>query len=96
MAVAGRVTAVDETGRVRELHTGDPLYADEMLVAALGAIASVHLSNGGVFAVAAGTVAVLDSDVYDHDGATDDGSLRLTDVQHVLRWLQPTAHRSVA
>lgn len=80
----GRVTAVTEAGVARELHAGDALYADEMLVAAIKSGASVRLTNGRKLELAPGTVAVLDSDVCDCDDGPDDGSARLCDVQRVL------------
>lgn len=85
ITVFGRVTAVTEAGAAREMHAGDPLYADEMLVAAIKSGASVRLTNGRKLELAPGTVAVLDSDVYDCDDGADDGSARLCDVQLVLR-----------
>jgi hypothetical protein len=95
-AVYGRVTAVTEAGLTRDLSTGDALFAEEMLVAAMEAGASVRLTNGGKFELAPGTVAVLDSDVCDHDDEIDDGSAHLRDVQLALRLLNTSARGAVA
>lgn len=85
IAAFGRVTAVTEEGLTRELRAGDALYADDMLVAAINSGATVRLTNGSKLELAPGTVAVLDSDVYDRDDGPDDGSAHLRDVQLVLR-----------
>lgn len=95
-AVCGRVTGVDEHGRARVLSRGEPVFADETLVAALDATACVHLLSGGEVFVAAGKLVVLDADVFEYDECVDDGSLRLADVQRVLRWSQPAGRQSVA
>lgn len=92
----GRVTAVTEAGGARELRAGDALYADEMLVAAINSGASLRLSNGRKLELAPGTVAVLDSDVCDCDDGPDDGSLRLCDVQLVLRVVDRAMRGAVA
>jgi hypothetical protein len=95
-AVCGRVTGVDEHGRARVLRRGEPVFADDTLVAALDAAASVRLLSGGEVFVARGKLVVLDADVFEHDECVDDGSLCLADVQRVLRWLQPAGRQSVA
>lgn len=84
ISAAGRVTVVTEQGQTRELQAGDALHADDMLVAALGAEATVRLLSGRRLELASGTVAVLDSDVCDSGDGFDDGSARLCDVQRVL------------
>jgi hypothetical protein len=84
ISAVGRVTVVTEQGQTRELRVGNPVHADEMLVAALGAAATVRLLNGRKLELTSGTVAVLDSDVCDTGDGVDDGSVRLRDVQRVL------------
>lgn len=95
-AVCGRVTSVDERGYARVLRRGEPVHADETLVAALDGAATVRLSAGGELFVAPGTLVVLDTDVFELDQSADDGSVHLADVQRVLRWLRPAGRRSVA
>jgi hypothetical protein len=84
VSAVGRVTAVTEQGQTRELRVGDALHADDMLVAALDAAATVRLLSGRKLELAPGTVLVLDSDVCDPGDGFDDGSARLCDVQRVL------------
>ncbi len=95
-AVCGRVTGVDEHGRARVLSRGEPVFADDTLVAALDAAATVRLSSGACLHVAPGKLVVLDSDVFETDESADNGSLRLADVNRVLRWFDSPARRSVA
>lgn len=95
-AVCGRVTGVDERGCARVLRRGEPVFADEMLVAALDATASVRLLSGGEVFVARGKLVVLDADVFEYDEGVDDGSLYLADVQRVLGGLRQVGHQSVA
>lgn len=95
-AVCGRVTCVDDRGYARILRRGEPVHADDTLIAALDAAASVRLLSGAELFVAPGTLVVLDSDVFDHDESADDGSLYLADVQRVLRWLRQIERQSVA
>lgn len=84
ISAVGRVTVVTEQGQTRALRVGNAVHADEMLVAALDAAATVRLLNGRKLELASGTVAVLDSDVCDAGDGVDDGSARLRDVQRVL------------
>lgn len=84
IAASGRVTVVTEQGQTRELRVGDAVHADDMLVAALDAAATVRLLNGRKLELTSGTVAVLDSDVWDGEDGSDGGSARLRDVQRVL------------
>lgn len=95
-AVCGRVTAVDINGQARQLRLHDPVFCDDMLIAALDSAANVRLVSGTELYVAPGTTAVLNADVFEHDESADDGSLCFSDVQHALDLLQPPARRSVA
>lgn len=95
-AVRGRVTCVDENGNARLLRHGEPVFADDTLIAAQDAAATVRLSSGARLQVAPGKLVVLDSDVFETGESADDGSLRLADVQRVLRWFDSPARRSVA
>lgn len=95
-AVRGRVTCVDENGNARLLRRGEPLFADDTLIAAQDAAATVRLSSGARLQVAPGRLMVLDSDVFETGESADDGSLRLADVSQVLGWLDSPARRSVA
>ncbi len=95
-ALDGRVTAVGEAGQARVLGVGDPVHADETLITALGATATVRLHCGSELRLGHGALAVLDADVFEPEESADSGSVRLTDVQRVLGWLQSPAHRSVA
>ncbi|MBC7163100.1 MAG: hypothetical protein H5U26_13480 [Immundisolibacter sp.] len=95
-AVCGRVTCVDPNGNTRLLSRGEPVFADDTLVAALDAAAAVQLSSGACLHVAPGKLVVLDADVFETEESADDGSLRLADVNRVLGWLDSPARRSVA
>lgn len=95
-AVCGRVTCVDQNGHARLLRRGEPVFADDTLVAALDAAATVQLSSGACLHLAPGKLVVLDSDVFETEESTDDGSLRVADVNRVLRWFDSPARRSVA
>ena len=95
-ALCGRVTGVDDAGRARVLRRGEPVHANETVVAALDAAATVRLSSGGELFVAPGKLVVLDADVFEHDESADSGTVRLADVQRVLRWFDSAARRSVA
>lgn len=95
-AVCGRVTCVDPNGHARLLCRGEPVFADDTLVAALDAAATVRLSSGARLQVAPGKLVVLDADVFETEESADDGSLRLADVSQVLGWLDSPARRSVA
>ncbi len=95
-AVSGRVTCVDPNGNARLLRGGEPVFADDTLVAALEATATVRLSSGACLQVASGTLVVLDSDVFEIDESADNGSLLLADVNRVLRSFDSPARRSVA
>ena len=96
ICAAGRVTVVTEQGQTREVRTGDAVHADDMLVAALGATATVRLLTGRKLELTPGTVAVLDSDVCDAEDGSDDGSARLRDVQRVLAESNGAARGAVA
>ena len=95
-AVHGRVTGVDEHGCAHVLRHGEPVHANETVVAALDATASVRLLSGGELFVAPGKLVVLDADVFEYDESADNGSVRLADVRQVLRWFDSAARRSVA
>lgn len=94
--IRGRVTCVDENGNARLLRRGEPVFADDTLIAAQDAAATVRLSSGARLQVAPGKLVVLDSDVFETEESADDSSLRLEDVQQVLRWFDSPARRSVA
>lgn len=96
ISTIGRVTVVTELGETRELHGGDALYADDMLVAALDASAAVRLLGGRKLELAPGTAVVLDSDVCDSGDGFDDGSARLQDVQRVLAGADRASRGAVA
>ena len=95
-AISGRVTCVDQNGHARVLRRGEPVFADDTLIAALDAAATVRLSSGACLHVAPGKLVVLDADVFETEESADDGSLRLADVNRVLGWLDSPARRSVA
>lgn len=95
-AVCGRVTCVDPNGNTRLLRRGEPVFADDTLIAALDAAATLQLSSGACLQVAPGKLVVLDADVFETEESADDGSLRLADVSQVLGWLDSPARRSVA
>ena len=96
VSAVGRITVVTEQGQTRELRVGDALHADDMLVVALDSAVTVRLRNGRRLELAAGTIAVLDSDVYDAGDGFDDGSARLRDVQRVLGWTNRAIRGAVA
>ena len=96
VSVFGRVTVVTEQGHTWELCAGDAVHAEDMLVAALDARATVRLHNGRKLDLDPGTVALLDSDVCDAGDDVDEGSARLCDVQLALRLTDGTARGAVA
>lgn len=91
--VFGRVTAVSEDGDTRTLSDNGAVYAGDVLIAALASGASVYLANGNRIEVNAGTVVVIDDDVYAPQDDVDDGSAGLSDVQFALRAADGAARR---
>ena len=96
VALDGRVTAVDDTGRARVLRPGDPVHSEETLITALGATVTVRLSGGADLCLEPGRLMVLDADVTGDVDGVDDGAVRMADLELVLAWPRQQARSSAA